>query len=370
MSLRRFSRLIGLVVGVVGVCLTLFLTWAHFADALGMICTEGGGCSTVLTSSYSQFMGLPTAFYGFVYYLVITLLLVVYPYFAQDSQHRLLTTILGLNGAALTVSLLLTGYSAVGLNEFCGYCLTSTALVALLFALSLFWTIRRTRMQSPDRPFEAFWKVSAGVLLVGLVITGGLYYQSLSAPVSKTNSTTELRALASEPKAIGNPNAPIRVVEFFDLGCPYCQNFTLNVFPRIHENYINEGKVVWIFRDFPIPRSHPHALYAHAMLSRIPPNQYLDAKKRIMSDASQWSAKNNDSPEPYFNFFMKRYGISSSPPSEALTRQIINRRNILGRLGVSATPSFLVNGKLYRGGRGYNGWKNIFDTILRKSPRQ
>jgi protein-disulfide isomerase len=366
MNTDRTIQLVMLGLATAGIALALFLTWAHFAGTLGTICSKGGGCGVVLTSTFSQFLGLPTAFYGFVFYFTMTLLIVIFPYVTDSSQHHILTTILGLTSAALVVSLLLTIYSAFGLNELCGYCLFSTALVFGLFAGSVVWTVRRTRLNPPEHPWEALWKSASAVLLVLLVIVGGFYYQSASIAAPTEQNSKELRALAAEPTAVGDPNSPIRVIEFFDLSCPYCQRFTLNVFPKIRKNYIETGKVTWIFRDLPITRAHPHSLYAHGILSLLPPHQYLEAKKRIMRNADQWNHKNNDSPKSYFDFLLRQYGMNPQKPPEPLKQSIMSRARQFSKMGVRATPSFIINGKLYTGGLSYERISKIFDSILRR----
>lgn len=367
MNINRVSRLISLLLALAGIGLTLFLTWAHFSGSLRTICAPNSGCGTVLTSPYSTLVGLPTAFYGFVYYFTIALLVIAFPYFMDDVQDTLLSVTLGLNASAFIVSVLLTAYGIISLDTTCLYCLGSLALVSGLFGLSLFWKIRRVRIKSPEGPSQVLWKVGTVGFLLLFLLAGGLYYQSLSAATA-TQQTAETTALAADRTAVGNPAAPIRVVEFFDLGCPHCQEFTLNTFPKIRENYVKTGKVVWIFRDFPIQRAHPHALYAHTVLSILPPHQYVGAKKEIMRNASQWNARSNDSPRPYFKELMTRYGLGTrEDPPKPLSRIILNRRRIITQLGIQATPSFLVNGKLYRGAIPYRRWQRIFDQILAQS---
>ncbi len=361
MQSNRGTRMIALLSSLAGVALTLFLSWAHFAGTLGTICSETGGCGDVLTSSYAVFLGLPTALYGFMFYFIVSVMLVSFPFLREGVQDDALSILVGLTGAAFFVSLFLTGYSFISLDTFCGYCLGSAGLVTVLFAVTLFWKIRNVRMHEKNSYSNLLWQGGTIGLTVFLVAVGGLYFQSNTS----VDSTNEKRALVAEHRAIGNPNAPIRVVEFFDLSCPHCQKFTLNTFPKIRQNYIDRGDVVWVFRDFPIGRSHPNSPRAHAILSQVPFSQYLNAKKKIMRDADQWTAASNGNPDEYFEFFSNRYGLNlNSNITEQLTRQIMNRRQVGGDIGIRSTPSFMVNGKVYQGARPYRRWERIFDSIL------
>lgn len=363
MNLDRLTRLISITVSAVGAVLALFLSWASFAGTLGMICSKTSGCGTVLTSAYSQFLGLPTALYGFIFYFTVALILVLYPFLQEDIKSTCLSFVFGLTTAALVISITLTAYSYISLQALCGYCVTSTIFVFILFATTLFWKVRDVRLSDTSGFSSSAWKVSTITLLIGLSIVGGMYYQQTTLP-SQMGSSKELKALSAESIAVGNPEAPIRVVEFFDLSCPHCQRFTRNVFPKINKNYIQNGKVLWTFRPFPIPRAHPHSPYAHSVLAMIPPNQYIEAKKKIMREADQWDARNNDNPETYFNFLMTEYGLSQSP-SENLSNVLMENRRIFSSIGIRSTPSFLVNGKIYEGAVPYSRWRTIFDNILR-----
>jgi protein-disulfide isomerase len=61
-------------------------------------------------------------------------------------------------------------------------------------------------------------------------------------------------------KAImGNPEATVAIIEFSDYQCPYCKRFQRQTFPRIKKNYIDTGKVRYVFRDFPLQQIHSEA---------------------------------------------------------------------------------------------------------------
>ncbi len=62
----------------------------------------------------------------------------------------------------------------------------------------------------------------------------------------------------------GNPEAPITIVEFSDYQCPFCAKFYAQTLPLLLEEYIDEGKVNLVYRDFPVQRIHPNALSAAA----------------------------------------------------------------------------------------------------------
>ncbi len=61
---------------------------------------------------------------------------------------------------------------------------------------------------------------------------------------------------------LGKPDAPLTMVEFTDLQCPYCRQFHTTTYEQIKKNYIDTGKLRYISRDFPLDSLHAHAIGA------------------------------------------------------------------------------------------------------------
>ncbi|HLC03213.1 MAG TPA: DsbA family protein [Anaerolineales bacterium] len=58
---------------------------------------------------------------------------------------------------------------------------------------------------------------------------------------------------------LGKPDAPVTVVEFSDYECPFCQRHFANTLPALKKDYIDTGKVRYVFRDYPLDSIHPQA---------------------------------------------------------------------------------------------------------------
>jgi hypothetical protein len=63
-------------------------------------------------------------------------------------------------------------------------------------------------------------------------------------------------------RSMGSPAAPVTVYEMSDFQCPYCRRHAVDVFPSLERDYINPGKVHWIFINFPLTSIHPNAAAA------------------------------------------------------------------------------------------------------------
>ena len=71
-----------------------------------------------------------------------------------------------------------------------------------------------------------------------------------------------LKISTDNDPVIGKLDAPITIIEFSDFQCPFCAKFHIDTLPSIMNEYIKNGQVKLVFRDFPIQSIHPNALPA------------------------------------------------------------------------------------------------------------
>lgn len=81
-----------------------------------------------------------------------------------------------------------------------------------------------------------------------------------------------LRATLGRPRPVvdltgapqkGNADAQVALVEFSDYECPFCIRHFRETMPLLEKNYISNGKILYVFRDYPIDQLHPQAVKAH-----------------------------------------------------------------------------------------------------------
>jgi protein-disulfide isomerase len=71
-----------------------------------------------------------------------------------------------------------------------------------------------------------------------------------SGPVAGAReSTAMLSGIPQKGNVLGDPKAPVRVIEFADLQCPFCRDYTLNTLPRLVRDYVRPGKVRMAFQS-------------------------------------------------------------------------------------------------------------------------
>lgn len=67
---------------------------------------------------------------------------------------------------------------------------------------------------------------------------------------------------ANEP-TMGSSSAKVTVMEISDYHCPFCRRQAQQVFPQLVNEYVNTGKVQFVFVDYPIAQLHPEAARTH-----------------------------------------------------------------------------------------------------------
>jgi protein-disulfide isomerase len=101
------------------------------------------------------------------------------------------------------------------------------------------------------------------IVVAGALIAGAVFFVGkTSVPTNPSGSTTgTVTARAYDPAIdhiLGNPNAAVKVVEYFDLECPHCKLFE-DTLHKVIEHYGASGKVAWVSRPFPLASIHSKA---------------------------------------------------------------------------------------------------------------
>lgn len=104
--------------------------------------------------------------------------------------------------------------------------------------------------------------VPIAILLGGIIVAGAVYLSVHSHEPSTASSTGNpalVRPVGAFDHVLGNPNAPVKIIEYSDFDCSYCKGYN-DVLHQIVADLGAGGKVAWVYREFPITGLHPNAL--------------------------------------------------------------------------------------------------------------
>ena len=169
-------------------------------------------------------------------------------------------------------------------------------------------------------------------------------------------------------KVLGNENAPITLIEYASLTCHHCATFHNEVLPKIKSDYIDTGKLKFIYRDFPLDH---YALMA-SMIARCAGNKkFFTFLKVLFKEQPKWTAAK----DPFIALgHIARIGgigkeeFKSCVGNKAIEDGILKSRIEADReFKIESTPTLIINGEKYDGSRTFKKLKKYIDKLLTKS---
>ncbi|MCH1607566.1 MAG: DsbA family protein [Nitrosopumilus sp.] len=170
---------------------------------------------------------------------------------------------------------------------------------------------------------------------------------------------------------LGNPNAPITLVEFGDYQCHYCNVFFESIEEDIIKNYVETGKVKMIFKDYNIigPDSVRASQGAHCANEQGLFWEYHDILY------TNWTGENNGwASGTNLANFAQEINLNMNKWTECMMEQkhsqtILNSNDDAKALGLTGTPAFFIinsNGDVTKlvGAQPFEVFKTTFDNML------
>jgi protein-disulfide isomerase len=165
---------------------------------------------------------------------------------------------------------------------------------------------------------------------------------------------------------LGSADAPITVVEYASMTCGHCAHFHTTVFPTLKEKYVDTGKVRFVMREFPLD----NLAAAASMLARCAgEGKTFPLISALFAKQEDWAFVKGD-PRPELLKFAKQAGFTQESFEKCLTDQKLLddiaaiRSRAAETFGVSATPTFFINGKKLNG-VGLADFEKAFEPILK-----
>lgn len=113
-------------------------------------------------------------------------------------------------------------------------------------------------------PSTSKFAIPLAIVVAGVLIAGAVYVTSRrsaspeQAPPATHAADIDLPAVTAADHILGNPKAPVVIVEYSDPECPFCKQFHATM-RAVMDEYGKDGKVAWVYRHAPIVQLHPKA---------------------------------------------------------------------------------------------------------------
>ena len=172
---------------------------------------------------------------------------------------------------------------------------------------------------------------------------------------------------------IGNPDAPVQVMEFADFECGACMQFATITEPDVRTRLVETGQVAFRYFFFPLPQHPAAASAAYAAACAADQNKFWEMHDAIFAGFDDWALGRARNPKNVFENYAERIGLDVGTWSECYDsdkhKALIQSHVTAGtQRGVSSTPTFFFNDEQVNGVRGYDEFKAHVDEALAKAP--
>ena len=165
---------------------------------------------------------------------------------------------------------------------------------------------------------------------------------------------------------VGDPSG-LPVVEYGSLTCPHCAVFSREIFPELKKDYIDTGKVRFIFREF----SRNSLDVAAFLLARcVGDDKAFAAVELLFSQQDKWAFV--DKPLEPLIAAMRPAGLTHDQAMACLKDQskadamVAVEKRATDEIKMTGTPTFIIDGKVYGGELTIDQLKAILDPLIKK----
>jgi protein-disulfide isomerase len=163
-------------------------------------------------------------------------------------------------------------------------------------------------------------------------------------------------------RSVGKPDAPVTVIEYFSMTCTHCAAFSRDTMPSVRSQFIEPGKVRFIYRDFPLDQL---ALTAAMVARSLPPDRYEAFVSALLASQDRWAfGRGANATEELWKMAalagMSREGFNSAINDNALKTFILKEQDAgAKKWGIESTPTFIINGQKTAGAVGFDAFKKL-----------
>lgn len=178
---------------------------------------------------------------------------------------------------------------------------------------------------------------------------------------------------AQDARVMGRRDAPVTIYEMSDFQCPFCRRHALETLPILEREYIETGKVRYVFINFPITEIHPNALPAAELgLCAARQDKFWPLHNLLFQSQRSWAPLEDAKPALLAlsdSVGMDRARTLACLADSAIGKAVEEEAMASVRTGANATPSFFIEGGLLVGAQPIEVFRPILDSIIAERKR-
>jgi protein-disulfide isomerase len=192
---------------------------------------------------------------------------------------------------------------------------------------------------------------TAALSLTGFAALYGLSPLRLIADAMAQSASDVAKSVSLPDMALGPANASVTITEYGSLTCPHCADFNRDVFPRIKSEYIDTGKIRYVFREFPRDIKDAAGPMVARTIAKGDCGKYFAVVDSLFRQQNQFLERTTET----LTRIGKQAGLSRQAVEACLKDQALldklttDRAFAVDVLKIPGTPTFFINGEMLAG---------------------
>jgi protein-disulfide isomerase len=209
---------------------------------------------------------------------------------------------------------------------------------------------------------------TAALSLTGLGLLAGLSPLRLITEAMAQSASDVAKPVSLPDMALGPANATVTITEFASMTCPHCAAFTEKVFPKIKSEYIDSGKIRFVFREFPLDVKAAAGSMLARCIAKDDAGKYFAVVDMLFRQQNEWVLKNTT--ETLIRIG-KQAGLSQQQVEDCLKDQALldkiaaDQKYANEVLKVNSTPTFFLNGEMMKGEQSFEEFDKRIKSLLK-----
>jgi protein-disulfide isomerase len=209
---------------------------------------------------------------------------------------------------------------------------------------------------------------TAALSLTGLAALAGLSPLRLISGAMAQAASDVAKPVSLPDMALGPANASVTITEFASMTCPHCAAFNETVFPKIKSEFIDTGKIRYIFREFPLDIKAAAGSMLSRCIAKDDATKYFAVTDMLFRQQNDWVMKNTTETLTRIG---KQAGLSQQQVEACLKDQALldkiaaDQKYASEVLKVDSTPTFFINGEKIKGEASFEEFDKRIKPLLK-----
>lgn len=204
--------------------------------------------------------------------------------------------------------------------------------------------------------------------LTGLAAVAGLSPLRLITDALAQGAADVAKPVSLPDMALGPKDAAVTITEYASMTCPHCAAFNEQVFPKLKSEYIDTGKVRYIFREFPLDIKAAAGSMLSRCIAKDDAPKYFAVTDMLFRQQNDWVLKNTTETLTRIG---KQAGLTQQQVEACLKDQALldkiaaDQKYASDVLKVDSTPTFFINGDKIKGEASFEEFAKKINPLLK-----